>query len=263
MISGSCMGQELSIVSWNLKKFGKSRDSIEMLAIAKELKDIDLVCIQEVVAKDPGGAKAVARLADVLNRTGSKWDYRVTDPTGDKSPNKRERYAFLWKTSKVKLDSRVELIKELDNAVCREPAVAVFKYEGELINIINYHACTHNSSYPERAEIKAISDWLSMASEGNYIWCGDMNLVITDHAFESAFNLGYESVLHGEKTSLKKTCVDGNYLSRAEDNVLYKLTSLKYSDYSVLDFISKGDCEEVSWKRHSYSDHLGVVVRVE
>jgi hypothetical protein len=69
--------------------------------------------------------------------------------------------------------------------------------------------------------------------------------------------------LHGEKTSLKKTCVDGNYLSRAEDNVLYKLTSLKYSDYSVLDFISKGDCEEVSWKRHSYSDHLGVVVRVE
>ncbi len=47
-----------------------------------------------------GGAQAVARLADELNRKGTKWDYVISDPTSS-SAYKTERYAFIWKTSKV------------------------------------------------------------------------------------------------------------------------------------------------------------------
>jgi hypothetical protein len=90
-----------------------------------------------------------------------------------------------------------------------------------------------------------------------------MNLVIDDPAFEGVFKLGYESVLHGEKTSLKMSCKDGNYLNRAEDNILYKLTSLKFKEFSLIDFIIRGDCKDVSWKRYSYSDHLGVEIKIE
>ncbi len=42
--------------------------------MAAILKNYDVVAIQEVVA-GPGGAAAIARLHDALNRTGSKWDY--------------------------------------------------------------------------------------------------------------------------------------------------------------------------------------------
>ena len=68
--------------------------------MASTIKDFDIVAIQEVVAKDPGGAQAVARLAEALNRMGSKWDYTISNPTSS-SAYKSERYAFLWKPSKV------------------------------------------------------------------------------------------------------------------------------------------------------------------
>jgi len=250
-------GQDLSIVSWNLKDFGQSRDDEEILLIAQEIKHADIVAIQEVVAKHPGGVQAVARLADQLNRMGSKWDYTYSDPTGDESPNKRERYSFLWKPSKVKLKHPIKLVDELDVSVCREPALALFQYQEEIISILNYHACTHTKYYPERNEIKVITDWIQMQNYNNLIWCGDMNLKIDDVAFNNAFKYGYKSALDGHKTSLKKSCKEGNYLSRAEDNILFKLHNA-IAEGHVIDFISNGDCNDVVWKRNSYSDHLPV-----
>ena len=69
--------------------------------MAQTIKSFDIVAIQEVVA-GYGGAQAVARLADELNRKGAKWDYSVSNPTSS-SAYKTERYAFLWKTATVKL----------------------------------------------------------------------------------------------------------------------------------------------------------------
>jgi hypothetical protein len=44
------------------------------------VRDYDIIAIQEVVA-GYGGAQAVAKLADELNRKGSKWNYIISDPT--------------------------------------------------------------------------------------------------------------------------------------------------------------------------------------
>lgn len=264
IVSISLCGQGLSIVSWNLKDFGQSRDDHEIELIASEIRHADIVAIQEVVAKHPGGAKAVARLADELNRTGSQWDYAVSDPTRSPSSYIAERYAFLWKKSKVSLTGgRAILLDELANRVHREPYLAHFKTKkGDIISVVNYHACTHKKTYPERQEVAAISEWLTLQKFQNIIWAGDMNLKINDRAFKYILDAGYNSVLQGEKTSLKKSCNEGNYLSRAEDNVLYRLTTLDFEAGSVIDFIEAGDCKDVSWKRTSYSDHLGVEIRV-
>ena len=216
--------QDLCIVSWNLKDFGQSRDDHEILLIAKEIQHADLVAIQEVVAKDPGGAKAVARLVDQLNRMGAKWDYRISDPTDSPSPNLSERYAYVWRASKMSLTGgRPYLVEELAPIVHREPYVAEFKLKNnEKITMVNYHACTHKKDYPERAEIMAISQWLKSKDYSNVIWAGDMNLEISDVAFDPIKKQGYTAALNGEKTSLKKSCQNGTYLSSAEDNVLYK-----------------------------------------
>ena len=257
ILGAKISAQDLSIISWNLKDFGQSRDDKEILLIAKEIKHADIVAIQEVVAKHHGGVQAVARLADQLNRMGSKWNYAYTDPTGDESPNKRERYAFLWKPSKVKLSRPIKLVDELDESVCREPAIAHFQCQKEIISIVNYHACTHTKYYPERYEISSITDWIQRQNYNNLIWCGDMNLKIDDVAFNKAFNSGFKSVLNGEKTSLKKSCKENYYLSRAEDNILFKLCNATVDGF-VIDFIEDGDCNDVVWKRNSYSDHLPI-----
>jgi len=91
---------QVKLLSWNLENFGKSKTYSTLTYIANTLKEYDIVAIQEVVAGN-GGAQAVAKLADELNRIGTKWDYSISDPTTS-SAYKTERYAFLWKTAKVK-----------------------------------------------------------------------------------------------------------------------------------------------------------------
>ena len=263
LCTGQSFGQKLSILSWNIKDFGQSRDDAEIILIAQELRNADIVAIQEVVAKHPGGVQAVARLTDQLNRMGAIWDYAYTDPTGDLSSQKKERYAFLWKSSKVKITNRVQLISELDHAVCREPAIAKFEVNGHNITILNYHACTHTKAYPERKEIYSITQWLNKSNLENVIWCGDMNLEIDDKGFFSVFQAGLQSALHGEKTSLKKSCQDGIYKNRAEDNILYKLNQLRLISSKVLDFVNEDNCKEVEWKWISYSDHLPIQITIK
>jgi len=60
-ISISTYSQTFSIVSWNISHFGKTKDASEIKRIAQIVRDFDIVAIQEVVAIDPAGAKAVAR----------------------------------------------------------------------------------------------------------------------------------------------------------------------------------------------------------
>ena len=112
--------QELSILTWNIQHLGKTKNATEIAFMVKVMKAYDIIAIQEVVAKDPAGIKAVVRIVEQLNRSGAKWDYKVSDPTTGTSQQK-ERYAFVWKTSAVKLNGRAWLEKSLAPIVCREP----------------------------------------------------------------------------------------------------------------------------------------------
>lgn len=253
---------EFILISWNIKDFGKSRDDDEIIRIAKLIKHADIVAIQEVVAKDSGGAQAVARLVDQLNRMGAKWDYIVSNPTKSTSSFKSERYALIWKTKKIKLYQRnASLIKELETIVEREPHYLQLQVNKRKLMLLNYHATTHTKNYPERAEIKAISKWIISKEFENLIWAGDMNLNIKDKAFYVIKNKGYNYCIKGEKTTLKRKCENGNYLSRGEDNIIFKLKNFKMKSVKVIDFIKDGKCEDVIWKRNSYSDHLPIEFR--
>jgi endonuclease/exonuclease/phosphatase family metal-dependent hydrolase len=86
---------QIKLLSWNIENLGQSNQ--EIILIANIVRDYDIIVIQEVVADMV--AQAVARLADELNK-GSKWNYTVSDPTSS-SAYKTERYAYIWKTSKV------------------------------------------------------------------------------------------------------------------------------------------------------------------
>ena len=71
---------QISICSWNIQNFGKSKSDNEIEFIANTIRNYDAVAIIEVVA-GYGGSQAVAKLADALNRKGTKWDYSISDPT--------------------------------------------------------------------------------------------------------------------------------------------------------------------------------------
>jgi len=95
--TGNC-----KLISWNIRDLGRTKSDAEIELMAQVLRGYDVIAIQEVVAKHPGGAKAVARLTDALDKMGADYDYSVSDPTQSSSPHTRERYAYIWRTSTVK-----------------------------------------------------------------------------------------------------------------------------------------------------------------
>ena len=109
-----------------IQNFGRSKsesDSV-MKYICSKVKLHDIVVIQEVSTSE-FGAQAVAKLDGLLDRTGTSWDYVVSDPTTGPGS---ERYAYLYKKSRVKLkESGLE--KTLQDKINREPFRAVFIFK--------------------------------------------------------------------------------------------------------------------------------------
>ncbi|MBF0240650.1 MAG: hypothetical protein HQM12_23360 [SAR324 cluster bacterium] len=137
-IFAECQPDAISVMSWNIQNLGgslyrkaPSKDISELETIIQTVKGSDIVAIQEVMVST--GAKAIALIADGLNRTGAKWDYSVSDPTSGRGS---ERYAFLWKTSKVFL-VKAWLSQSLSDPLDREPFIGQFRLKRKTILIFN------------------------------------------------------------------------------------------------------------------------------
>jgi deoxyribonuclease-1-like protein len=249
----STIQSQTKLLSWNLENFGKSKSDKEIAFIANTIKDYDIVTIQEVVAGN-GGAQAVARLVDELNKKGEKWDYRISEPTSS-SAYKTERYAFIWKTSKVKLKGKPWLEQKHHLKIDREPYFATFEIKGKTITIATFHAITKNKQ-PE-TEIKYFKLLPQEYPNLNLIFVGDFNCPQSHSVFHPLKKMGYAPILENQKTSLKLKLKGENYLSSEFDNMFYKTNSINYIKSDVISFYKKF----VSLKEaRKVSDHIPIWV---
>ena len=246
----------ISILSWNIRDLGKSKNEQELKFIANLLKSHDIIALQEVVA-GPGGSQAVAQLADLLNRTGTKWDYRISNPT--QSPKyKTEKYAFLWKTKKVQLIDRPTLVQEVAAKVFREPYRATFKVNGQEITILNYHSRRFDE-HPE-IEVAALSQYLENQNSKNWLILGDFNLSANAMAFNAFKIQGFYPLLENQKTTLKKKCsLESDYLYHEIDNIFLNRNHFIILDCGIIDFVN--GCEHLTAAR-LISDHVPVFVEI-
>ncbi|WP_233265953.1 endonuclease/exonuclease/phosphatase family protein [Formosa sp. L2A11] len=246
--------KSLKIASWNIRDLGRTKDAQEILKIAKILKDFDIVAIQEVVAKDPAGAQAVAKIADELNRMDSKWDYRISDPTKSPSVYISERYAFLWKTSKVKLTNRAYLDSELEDVCFREPFIGKFQLKNntEPFYVINFHSRKFDDN-PEQ-EIIFLKEYSTRLNSDNILILGDFNLNETHEVWDNLYNRGFNPALNNTKTTLKTKCKNGNYLNHHIDNIYYSKNIIPIHS-GAIDFVNT--CSNLEIAR-GLSDHLPV-----
>jgi endonuclease/exonuclease/phosphatase family metal-dependent hydrolase len=222
---------QIKLLSWNIENIGKSKSSQEINFIANTVKDYDVIAIQEVVA-GYGGAQAIAKLADELNRKGSKWDYVVSDPTSSSS-YKTERYAFIWKTSKVKKIGKAWLEKKYHLEIDREPFYCTFEFNNKEFTVVNFHAIT-KSKQPE-TEIKYFKFLPIEYPNLNLIIAGDFNCPQSHTVFNPLRKMGYKSILTNQKTSLKKESKNGQYLASEFDNIFYN-QKVRNIDNGVIHF---------------------------
>jgi len=223
---------QVTICSWNLKDLGKSKSNYELNFIAEIISDYDIIAIQEVVTGNDG-AHAIARLLDILNRKGNKWDYSISDPSTG-STYKTERYAFIWKPSKLAKVGDAWLEKQYRLEIDREPYFATFKTGGKTFTLVNFHAIT-KSRQPE-TEIKYLKYLPSEYPTLNLIFCGDFNCPQSHSVFNPLKALGYKPILINQKTSLKQTCINNNCLASEYDNIFFNELKITLIESGVIHF---------------------------
>lgn len=225
----------ISLCSWNLKDFGQTKSASEIAFIAEIVKDYDILAIQEVVA-GYGGAQAVARLIDELNRRGFKWDYCISDPTYSSS-YKSERYAFLWKTSRVKKIGEAWLEQKYKLEIDREPYYANFEFVGKKFTLVSFHAIT-KSKQPE-TEIKYFKFLPEEYPDKNLIFCGDFNCPQSHTVFNPLKKMGYRPIFINQKTTLRQICLGGDCLASEFDNMFYPVNRISILSSGVVKFFTQ------------------------
>ncbi|WP_044101728.1 endonuclease/exonuclease/phosphatase family protein [Neolewinella persica] len=247
--------QELRLVSWNVQDMGRTITDADIDRMAALLRDADVVAIQEVVAKDPAGAQRVAALDAALDRTGTEWDYRISPPTSSTSSYDKERYAFLWRRSKVKM-LRYQLDNTVADAVVREPFWLEVAVKGfpEPIWLVNFHSLPHAKG-PEQ-EIPYLIDYPDRVSGQPLIYLGDWNMKPDHKAFRPLFDKGYAIAAKNLPTTLKRKCTaTGNYLNYPIDNIFYPTAFFDKEAVWVIDFVE--NCSTLETDR-KLSDHLPI-----
>lgn len=240
------------IVSWNIQNFGKSKSDSIIEYMANLVRDFDVVAIQEVVSGD-GGAQAVAKLADILNRKGAKWDYAISNPTKS-SPYKTERYAFIWKTKHIKLIGKPWLDAFYEPNIEREPFLATFEFEKRQFTLVNFHAIPKGDQ-PEK-EIKYLKNFTAAYPKLDLIFLGDFNCPSSHSVFLPLKNQGYVSVFEGQKTSLKTKCKQNDCLASEYDTILLS-PSFEIKNCEIIHFYQ--DFSSLKSAR-KVSDHLPIWV---
>lgn len=244
----------ISFCSWNIQNFGKSKTDSTIEFIANTLKNFDVVAIVEVVAGD-GGAQAVARLSDVLNRKGAKWDYTISDPTVSSS-YKTERYAFLWKTSKVSKVGDAWLEKKYNIEIDREPYFATFRAEGKEFTLVTFHAIT-KSKQPE-TEIKYFKFLPAEYPTKNLIFSGDFNCPESHTVFNPLKSMGYKPIFTNQKTSLRQECINEDCLASEFDNIFYNSAKVTFIKSGVIHFYKNFATLK---EARNISDHIPIYVQ--
>ena len=247
----SSLFSQTKLLSWNLENFGKSKSDQELTFIANTVRNYDIIAIQEVVA-GYGGAQAVAKLADELNRKGAKWDYTISNPTTGNG-YKSERYAFIWKTSKIKKIGKAWLEIKYHLEIEREPYFCTFQYENKQFTVVTYHAITKKMQ-PE-TEIKYFKLLPDEYPALNLIFTGDFNCPQSHTVFNPLKKMGYRPILVNQKTSLKQKCKNQECLASEFDNIFFKTSKIKNIRSGFIPFYkSFGSLKEA----RKISDHVPI-----
>jgi endonuclease/exonuclease/phosphatase family metal-dependent hydrolase len=248
-------GGTLRLVSWNIANLGGSKDDAEIAAMADILASAaDVVAIQEVITSE-AGTDAVVRLTGALQARGGAWDWTISNPTSGRGS---ERYAYLWRTDRVRVPGPCHLDDGLAPQVDREPFLCPFSTGGRSFLLASFHAVP-SSKDPER-ENALLGGLDARYDADDLVIVGDFNLPARHSAFDALRARGFEDALADAPTTLKAVrSPSGEHLANPYDHVFYESDVLTARRAEVLDFTDRfPDLREA----RNVSDHLPVLVEL-
>lgn len=206
---------EVRIATWNVMRMTEDNKSFPaMVSIASHF---DFLALQEVMSEG-----AVSRLQrKLMDATGEEWNAMVSHEVGRGSY--KERYAFVWRESKIDyLDGAAIYLDDRDFFE-REPLSARFKAVGEDFSFI---AATIHVIYgqdkarrePELAALRAYWHWLADSwPEEPIFLMGDFNMAPEEEAWRHVLEVARPAVVDGATTLSTK---EGQY-ANLYDNIWF------------------------------------------
>jgi endonuclease/exonuclease/phosphatase family metal-dependent hydrolase len=190
-------GDRLRVATFNIQRFGskKSADAEVMRNIARIVSQFDLVAIQEVQSPD---SMPVARLVDLINRSGGRYDAAVSEPIG--RTTYLEQYAMVWDTTRVALiPESAYLVRDDADRMHRPPMVASFETRippppGDRpfrFTVISAHTDPSEVSAKQiSSEMNVLDDVFIRVREYEYKTRGIYNVILVGDLNVSTANLG-------------------------------------------------------------------------
>jgi endonuclease/exonuclease/phosphatase family metal-dependent hydrolase len=178
LVSCLAAATEIQIATWNIRMLtSRSRTDTELEVIARILSRYDLIAVQE--ARD---ALVIERLMAMLPGHASV----VSVPIGRRVT---ERYAFVYRESRVELLGSPAILADPDDLFIREPFIASFRAGSFDFTLVTVHVVYGNSIGERRAEVGLLDDVVALVDEANgseddVILLGDFNLDADDKAWE-------------------------------------------------------------------------------
>lgn len=243
---------QVSVCSWNIMNLGKSKSESELKFMALTLSKYDVIAIQEVVAGE-GGAQAVSKLVAILQTKGAKWDYAISNPTTSINKASVERYAFIWKTAKVKRLGISWLDQNYQKEIDREPFMSTFQYGKKSFTLVSFHAVPKKKN--PASEIKYFKFFRNLYPKLNLVFLGDFNCSQSHMVFNPLKKLGYKAVFTNQKTSLRQKCKNNDCLASEYDNIFYAASTISCTSKGVIPFYTSFTSLKEARK---ISDHIPV-----
>lgn len=250
---------QVIIGTWNLQNLGNKKSEKSLEVMVEVINGFDIVAIQEVLTSE-SGAQVIAKMVNMLNRKGAKWDYCISEPTTSDNVQERERYAFIWKKHKVKLINKPFLLQKLEVEIVREPYIGTFSADGKTFSLVNFHAVPKKKQ-PEQ-EIKYLNSVVSMYPNLQLIFLGDFNCPQSNMVFNTLKNAQYQPALTNQKTTLRQECMQNDCLASEYDNIFYPQKVFKKRSAGVIPFYQYHYKSDMLAAR-KLSDHLPVYLEIE
>jgi deoxyribonuclease-1-like protein len=213
-----------------------------MQTIAAIISNFDLVAIQGVRSPE---AMPVARVVDLINRSGGKYSVSMSEPVGN--PGRKEQYAFVWDTNRIRMipDTNYSVRDDADRMV-REPYVASFETRTAAaqglapfrFTIINAHIDPDETSpAATMKELSVLDDVFVRVREFEYTTRGEDDVILVGNLNVDARNLGELGQIPGivSIAGNQPTTTDG---TKTVDHILIdrSVTSEFSTRYGVVDY---------------------------
>ena len=249
--SSSTEYESITLASWNIRILSdNSRDENELEMIVEILSKFDIIAVQEV--RD---STVLDRIIRILPEG---WTYRISDPVGR---GVKERYAFIFDTSRVKDLGSSYLFVDPDDLFIREPFIGHF-VSGEIdFTLVTFHALFGDSITERRYEISLLDEVIASVdmangSENDVILLGDFNMPADDWSWQIITHR--PTVTPDMLTTITDTSSYDNIWIPISDHLLYSRISA--ADVYPFDTIHFSDDDKAA--SLAVSDHRPISVNL-